>query len=192
MGKNKIVLTVFGIILLLIIIYFLQDTWLAKQPTSQPKTTSVIQTKIYTDPAGYFSMKIPSTMQTTVNVATNTTGLKTNHPATQNIEIVTHMINGAGVTIQVYENKPTCQEIMTPNTTIAGFPATYDVNHLSYTIQTGNATYVLYSFYPGSGNVHAPNNYKPQLTQQQKDAYEKSLKAILQTFHPTSTQKLSC
>lgn len=189
MKDNKLAMTVFGIILVMLIISISRYLLSAKKASQQ---VPVSATKIYHDSGNYFTIKVPSVWQSTENTATNTTGLNTSHPISQYSEINTLMSGQVGVTVQVNEGAQVCDPALITNATIANLPAVYNPTHMSYTIQTANAQYVLYSFYPGSSNLHTPANYNVQLTSQQKEAYENELQSILNTFEPLNNQLLHC
>jgi hypothetical protein len=189
MKDNKLAMIVFGIILVMLIISLVRYISAKEASVSQvPASTS----KIYHDPGNHFTITVPSVWQATENTAINTTGLNTARPITQYSEINTLMSGEVGVTVQVNEEAQVCDSTFMPNTTIAGLPAVYNPTHLSYTIQTTNAQYVLYTFYPGASILHAPASYHVQLTAGQKEEYENELQSILNTFKPLNTQLLHC
>ena len=195
-GNSKI-LPILGVcIVVLLIVFFIGRNIKSTQKQSeQPTVTPVPQMKTYKDSSNYFSITAPDNWTSTKRVATSTTGLKTTHPVTTQIEITQIYVPAdMGVTVQVYKTPPTCPLVQKPTTTLAGLPASYNDAIHTWTIPTTTALVSVSIAYPGSGGFHGPaRQVQPTAVPQSVvDADKKLLEQILTTLKLNNLQPFSC
>src|SRR5258708_8604996 len=138
--KNKWLIIFIIVVILCIIVFSFSLT---------TKRNTPVTTKTYTDSLHAFTITVPKHWITEQEAGNNTTGENTSNPVTQQIEISQlYVPPEEGVTIQVYEDKPSCPLNYSPTTTFAGFPASYDPNMQTWTIPTTKPTLTLSILYP--------------------------------------------
>ena len=194
-GQNK-----WWILVIILVVFFIPAILFLNtkkpEPVVKSKPTPPVGEKIYTDTLHVFKITIPGNWTTTQSEGTNTTGLNTAHPVTQQIEITQLYIPPEeGITIQVYKGVPTCPlAVNTPTTTLADFPAFYDPIRQIWTIPTTKATLMISISYPGSKMFHLPPSQTratpvPSIVAQQNEAY---VMKVLKTMKLTNLTPFSC
>jgi hypothetical protein len=179
---------VFIVLIILIVVLFNRQS----QTMSQPSPTG---TKVFSDAAKLYYLTVPSSWQTTQTVATETTGLHTPNPKTTRIEISQMYVPAqVGVTVQAYLGTPTCPLPAAINTTLGGYPASYDQNMHQWMIPTTAATFYITTAYPGSGGFHTPlTQVAPTMVPQTTVIQDQlQLKDILGSFTPINLVPFSC
>jgi hypothetical protein len=151
----------------------------------------------YRDTANHFSITIPGNWTRTEGIAVERKNIGTAQETKQNIEIaqVFSKSNGLGITLQVYEGKPSCEDSLPSNTKLAGLPAHYDANRMTWTLDTTEAKFVIQAYYPGTGKFHLPpNTIRPTLPAQSVINADKKLLTtiIISTFKPRILKPLNC
>jgi len=193
MLKRKwVVVAVIAIVLLVIIRIIVVSNSQVAVPAPAINASG---TQLFSDNGKYYYIKVPSTWTTSQTVATATTGEHTATPKTQNIEISQmYLPNQVGVTVQVYEGAPTCPLGYTINSTLGGYPASYNQLNHQWVIPTTVGTIAIGIAYPGSGGFHepmqlnAPTPVAPlTVTQDQL-----LLKDVLATFTPINLVPFTC
>ncbi len=185
------ILVVFVVVIMVLIIVWKNTTPKLNTSTdNQP-----LKMKSYTDSGKYFSIKIPENWTSSERIAQNTTGLNTDNPIRQQVEITQLYIPAViGVTIQVYKGQPTCPPAQPITTTFAGLPAAYSEANHTWTIPTTQATLVVSTANSKSGGFQGPaKKVQPtDVPQSVMDADRKLLEEIISTFKPNNLQPFSC
>lgn len=186
--KKKTVITIIIILLVLLVVWVYM---VSVQRGSQAHPIS------YQDTANHFSITVPSNWKRTEKVAVETTGIGTAHETKQNIEIAQlfSVSKGIGITVQVYEGKPSCENTKQVNAKLAGLPATYEAKRNKWTLDTTTARFIIYSHYPGTNSFHRPR-YAPIPTLPPQSVIKADQKVlntiIMSTFKPKVLKPLDC
>jgi hypothetical protein len=168
---------------------FLPDT------TEQIKKEPPVTMKTYHDPDNTFSVQFPSNWTTRRSAATNTVGIKTGNPQSQEVIVTQFSVPAEmGVTVQTYKGQPTCPFAKPLNTTLAGLPTTYDEAHQQWIVPTTNATIVVSIAYPGNGGFKGPvmQSQPTVVPQSTIEADKKLLEKILSTLKLSNLKPFSC
>jgi hypothetical protein len=193
MKKNLIIVLVVIVVVTGII---LSDRFLLQpDKVSTPITKTPVTMKTYHDPENNFSIQIPSNWTIRQSIATNTTGLNTPTPRTQEVTITQFTVPAEmGVTVQTYKGQPTCPFAKPLNTTLAGLPAAYDEANQQWIIPTTNATMVVSIAYPGNGGFKGPvmQSQPTVVPQSTIDADKKLLEKILSTLQLSNLKPFGC
>lgn len=181
-----IILAVVGFIVLM-------DKLYLKQPAHPSSSAPAVTLKSFTDYGKFYSVKVPSNWQIHQSTATNTIGIKTNHPTKQQIEITQFTLPAeAGVTVQVYKGQPLCPILLPMNTMVSHLPASFDSVKHEWFIPTTNATILVKYDYPGSGGFYGPLRAVSPVPQAVLNADMKTINGILQSFALIHSQPFSC
>lgn len=188
--NKKIQKKILVVCIVIIIIVFLSSIYII----SSHNKRQMIGEKIYADPDAYYTMTIPTIMQTKESVAIGKTGIGTSNETTQKIELVNIATQSkVGINVSVYEGTPSCTNSKPTNAILNGFPASYDFSRRLWIINTTNATYLINYYYPG-----LPIFYNPRYLevipppQSVMDADQKFINSIITTFLPKNSQPLRC
>jgi len=181
------IIIVIGLILVSLLVLFLINS--SQNPVSNPSTKS------YSDSLHYVSLNIPQDWDIDQEQGSNTTGLNTDHPVSQKIEI-SQLSNSSqeGITIQVQDGTPACPLAPHMNSMLVGFPASYDPNFGTWTIPTTKATVIVSVAYPGSNFARA-NPFATQVTPVPPAIAEKNrneIIGILKTLKLNNLTPYSC
>ena len=192
--KKKLIIVLVVIIVMTGIIlsdrFFLQP-----DEKSAPVTKNPVTMRTYHDPDNNFSIQVPSNWTTRQSTATNTTGLNTPSPRSQEVTITQFTVPAEmGVTVQTYKGQPTCPFAKPLNATLAGLPATHDEANQQWIVPTTNATIVVSIAYPGNGGFKGPVMQSQPTTVPQSviDADKKLLEKILSTLKLSDLKPFSC
>jgi hypothetical protein len=193
MKKKWVLIAVIAVALLIIIRLIVAGSTSTQPASSNSSTSNAYQ--VFSDNKKYFYIKVPSTWTTTQTVATETTGLHTANPKTQDIEISQlYLPDQLGVTVQVYEGTPDCPLSSPINSTLAGYPASYNQAAHRWIVPTTVGNVVLSIAYPGSGGFHEPAwTVSPTPVPQELTTEDQLLlKNILSTFTPINLVPFNC
>ncbi len=174
--------------LILVALYFLLSS------TNKLFTTDNAEPmKTYTDSLHYVKLRVPTKWTAEQEVATNTTGLNTPNPVTQQVEISQlYVPKTEGITIQVYNGTPTCPLDQPLTTKLAGFPAAHDDTFNTWTIPANKATVTVSITYPGSVIHVAPENAPTAPEPSVVELYKSDVMDVLNTMELNNLTPFSC
>ncbi|MGI8420430.1 MAG: hypothetical protein ACR2LN_07380 [Candidatus Levyibacteriota bacterium] len=183
-GNRRWLLIAVAVSFIILLVYLISTT-------NKPSVSGQMRT--YSDQGNYYSLQIPTNWISQEKIGSETTGLNTPHPQTSNIEVAQFYLDHVAVTMQVYERAQLCNNTQVTNTTFAGLPATYDVQHHLWTIPTADATYLISYAYPGIGGYRQLTHLSPtQVPQSVMDANQALVNSILATIKLTHTTVSPC
>lgn len=192
---KKITFIIICAILIACLFYWISGKINPKKPPLPPQDSLYPQTRLYEDTGKYFSIRAPINWSVNENTAVNTTGLNTNLPKSQNVEIITFSVPARmGITIQIYQGAPSCPLTEKLTSSLAGLPASYSETLHRWIIPTADAVIAASIAYPGSGGYYGFANKSrfQNFPQSVAEADKKLVESVLTSLKINNPQPFTC